>query len=69
MSDFNEDQKVKTLINAAHRDPDAASCFVFHSHKGGMVIIVKPQDVAEKLFKWLLNQGLTTENRIPEKTS
>ena len=63
---FSEDQKVKTLISAAQRDPDPVTCFNYYSYQGGMVMVVKDQAVAEELFKWLQNQRLTTENPIPK---
>lgn len=64
---FNENHKLKDVIKAARRDPDAASAFYFGDGRntGGAVIIIKPKKTADAVIKWLLNQGLTSNNPIP----
>lgn len=64
---FQENQKIKDLVKAAKRDPDAASAFYFGdgSKTDGAIIVIKPKATADLVIKWLLNQGLTTDNPIP----
>ena len=64
---YNENQKIKEVIKAAKRDPDAASAFYFGDgiHTKGAIIVIKPKSEADIVIKWLLDQGLTTDNPIP----
>lgn len=63
---FNANQKIKEILKASDSDPDAASVFYVGDGRTSdrAVIIIKPKEKADVVIKWLLNQGLVTNNPV-----